>query len=664
MKENIEDINLSDDEPSIKKISSFKIKKENLETNSIQNDEISYSIINNPIMNALIDYGYDYKLCKKLISYLNPRNVEQAIDYLSIENGIIQHLFIEDLDNENKCKICEKTREEHLINNLNFPSFNLHDNINNTIESQRNSLTTINKSIESRNNSYTINEERNSENISISKNNNSKSQNENYISKSISMKEISITIGETEKRICPICDNEYLKSNQTQLNNCFHTFCKTCWFTYIKNSIIEKKQIKIKCMDHLCTEILSEKFIYTIIKNDKNLIKQFNENKLREEILSNPNKKFCPYPNCNSYAKRKNKNEKKVKCENGHLFCFYCLKEPHDNRECTRELDEKMEEYAKKKFIKKCPNCGCWTEKNEGCNHMTCIECNYQWCWLCNNKYTSDHYTIGKCKGFQFFKPKNENDIQLAFEGKIQLRDDERMDFMYIDDFDFFERENRFVRIDNIFDRERFERFSFFSKFKLFYTFLNFGTIIIIICESGKYLKKVNRNNSSIVILTSCYFIFVILFGFCNFFIQIIFNLFIFFYVAILYSLNRFFEDFDSLRAKIRNCNVFTDYGSSFLDILFEFSSMIISIFFGCSFWIIKYISREGYCRFDLNNNSNKKIFYKFFILTIFIINFSIYPLTILLNCIGIIEERIRTDDFYFFKSHIEDIITGYYFDD
>ena len=51
-------------------------------------------------MNALIDYGYDYKLCKKLISYLNPRNVEQAIDYLSIENGIIQHLFIEDLDNE------------------------------------------------------------------------------------------------------------------------------------------------------------------------------------------------------------------------------------------------------------------------------------------------------------------------------------------------------------------------------------------------------------------------------------------------------------------------------------------------------------------------------------------------------------------------------------
>ena len=612
-------------------------------------------------MIVLLDFGYDYKLCKKLISYLNPRNVEQAIDYLSIENGIIQHLFIEDLDNENKCKICEKTREEHLINNLNFPSFNLNDNINNSIESQRNSLKTISNSIESKNNSYTINEERTSENISISKKNKSKSKNENYISKSISMKEISITIGETEKRICPICDNEYLKSNQTQLNNCFHTFCKTCWFTYIKNSIIEKKQIKIKCMDHLCTVILSEKFIYTIIKNDKNLIKQFNENKLREEILSNPNKKFCPYPNCNSYARRKDKNEKKVKCENGHLFCFYCLKEPHDNKECTRELDEKMEEYAKKKFIKKCSNCGCWTEKNEGCNHITCIECNYQWCWLCNNKYTSDHYTIGKCKGFQFFKPKNENEIQLAFEGKIQLRDDERMDFMYINDFDFFERQNRFELRYHIYNRERF---SYFSKFKIYYTFFNFGTIIIIICESGKYLKKVKCNNSSIVILTSCYFFFVILFGFCNFFIQIFFNLLIFIRLGFMIGINIFYEEFDSLTTKIRNCNVFTDYGSSFLNALFSLSSAIFTIFFGCSFWIIKYITWKSYCHFDLNKDTNKKIYFRFYILTIFIINFSIYPLTILLNFIGIIEERIRNDDYSFFVSHIEDVVTGYYFDD
>lgn len=35
---------------------------------------------------------------------------------------------------------------------------------------------------------------------------------------------------------------------------------------------------------------------------------------------------------------------------------------------------------------------------------MTCAECQYQWCWLCEGKYTVEHYQKGKCKGNQFIK--------------------------------------------------------------------------------------------------------------------------------------------------------------------------------------------------------------------------------------------------------------------
>ena len=78
-----------------------------------------------------------------------------------------------------------------------------------------------------------------------------------------------------------------------------------------------------------------------------------------------------------------------------------------------------------------------WTEKNEGCNHMTCAECKYQWCWLCGGKYSYNHFYEGKCNGLQFFKPKSEKDIEEALAkntnntNKNNLSNNNRYNFRY-----------------------------------------------------------------------------------------------------------------------------------------------------------------------------------------------------------------------------------------
>ena len=63
------------------------------------------------------------------------------------------------------------------------------------------------------------------------------------------------------------------------------------------------------------------------------------------------------------------------------------------------------------KRLKKCLRCQIYTEKNEGCNHMTCVNCNYQWCWLCEGQYNYGHYDSDKCAGYQFTHADNLEEI-------------------------------------------------------------------------------------------------------------------------------------------------------------------------------------------------------------------------------------------------------------
>ena len=310
----------------------------------------------------LQDMGYDKKMINKIYILLKPENMERAIDLMTQIDGIYQHEFFENYNKEKDkglCFICKKSKKYH----LNYIAEN-----DNNIEN---------------------------ENIDEKEKDN-----------------IDLNISENEDNTCNVCYEE-IEKEEMKLNHlpCNHVCCTQCWTNYFKALILEANVEQIKCVEHKCTTIIPESFIMDHIQNDKQLVDKYYRFKKRAEIINDPDKKQCPKADCDSYLK-KSEISKYVKCENGHEFCFECLNRPHGNTSCDKYMEEEFMDWKKDKRVKKCPRCKIFTEKNEGCNHMTCSSCKYQWCWLCEGKYTYNHYEKGNCRGFQFTKADNLNEAK------------------------------------------------------------------------------------------------------------------------------------------------------------------------------------------------------------------------------------------------------------
>ena len=203
---------------------------------------------------------------------------------------------------------------------------------------------------------------------------------------------------------CLICDEKLNeKEKENNFIECHHAFCSDCYYNYLKGNIDSNNIISIKCPQNECQQILYNNFIEKMLINDIPLLDKYKKLVNRRQLILNPNIQLCPYPDCESYAK-KGKN-KYVSCvHNNHKFCLNCLKSWHEQKRCENKniLEEKFEQWRNSNRVKRCPRCKYFIEKNFGCNHITCFNCEYQFCWLCLNEYNSIHYKKGTCSGLQF----------------------------------------------------------------------------------------------------------------------------------------------------------------------------------------------------------------------------------------------------------------------
>ena len=233
----------------------------------------------------------------------------------------------------------------------------------------------------------------------------SSSEKEDY-KDSISKSEKSESESNTLNYYCLVCENkltiEELKNNNL---DCPHRCCDSCYYEHLKEKINTNNIDQIKCLKVGCDVILFDDFIQKHLINDIPLLEKYLKFKKRNQLMLDPNIQLCPHPNCESYAKTNDKNNYYVTCLEGHKFCFKCLKNWHGKEKCKIDRDSKFEKWKNSKNVKKCPRCKYFIEKNEGCNHMTCINCKFEWCWLCLKESLPGHYDEGgNCQGLQFTK--------------------------------------------------------------------------------------------------------------------------------------------------------------------------------------------------------------------------------------------------------------------
>lgn len=319
-------------------------------------------------LDILINLGYDSKLVKKIFIFLKPNDINDALDYMEERDGFIQHQFMEKHDDKSKCFICGNPSFYHIGYNEEI------NNIDNDIIIKINNIDNINI-INTNNNTIDSTEDGNS---SSNKNNRT-------------------------LFICQLCEDEIsIKEKEENTIKCGHLFCSECYFNYFKDKIIENRVVKMTCMQNNCPQLFDEDFIIKHLQDDTRLIKKYQKYKAKNDLYEQPDIKFCPIKDCESYA-RKIGDNKYVTCLNGHNFCFNCSKPWHGNKRCSDEIDKDFKKWKKNKIVKRCPKCRMWTEKNHGCNHMICAECRHQWCWLCGRKYNPGHYDVGGgCSGLQF----------------------------------------------------------------------------------------------------------------------------------------------------------------------------------------------------------------------------------------------------------------------
>jgi ariadne-1 len=224
----------------------------------------------------------------------------------------------------------------------------------------------------------------------------------------------------TEGGVCPIC-YDTLEDGKRLAMPCGHEFCTNCFHDFCSNAIQEEGPscVLTTCPQAGCKEVMTE---IEVAAAAPEYLHKFQSYQLRSFVESNTLTRWCPGKGCERVACAPNASAMEQEDNVAHCngcytsFCMICGEEPHAPcgcKELSRWNEKCRNESETANWIlantKSCPKCVSRIEKNQGCNHMTCQRCKYEFCWICMGDWHEHGSNTGGYYKCNKFDPNNSN---------------------------------------------------------------------------------------------------------------------------------------------------------------------------------------------------------------------------------------------------------------
>ncbi|XP_029104062.1 ankyrin repeat and IBR domain-containing protein 1-like isoform X2 [Scleropages formosus] len=278
-----------------------------------------------------------------------------------------------------------------------------------------------------------------------------------------------ISLGDEGMPLCGICMCTISVFEDPVDMPCGHEFCRACWEGFLNMKIQEGEAHNIFCPAHDCFQLVPVEVIESVVSREMD--KRYLQFDIKAFVENNPAIKWCPTPGCER-AVRLNRvgpgtaasdplsfpllRAPAVDCGKSHLFCWECLGEAHEPCECQtwnmwlqkvsemkpEELagvSEAYEDAANCLWLltnsKPCANCKSPIQKNEGCNHMQCAKCKYDFCWICLEEWKKHSSSTGgyyRCTRYEVIQQVEEQSKEMTVEAEKKHKSFQELDrFMH-----------------------------------------------------------------------------------------------------------------------------------------------------------------------------------------------------------------------------------------